>query len=310
MGYNKSMKYAFLLIFIFISPVAFSSPAEEKEEFRINMLDRVQELFGARFNFAANRLDSFFATDRADDELGRSRVRIRTRYTMSEHYNGDHNTLYRINLKLPNLEDRFRYDYYQSDSKINKKEKKHISEEEAKKRLTGNQVNKGWIFNSDIGVSAAIPPRLTARARLRKSFETGTLIHRFVEQITFVTDESGFVHDTSLTSDQTLDERTLFRFINSVRWRISEKDFLTQSGPSILQQLTDNDAINYGAYVYSTVENSAWFMSSYQASIDYRRNLYRQWIYLDIIPGVDFPKYFRWDVNPFLIFQLEVLLGH
>ena len=301
------MGYVFGLLLILLSSLAYSSPAEEREEFRIAILDRVQEMFGARFNFAANRLDSFFATDRADDELGRSRIRIRSRYTMMEHAPGDLNNVYRINLKLPHLEDRFQWDYYQDE------EKKKKGKNNAKKnpeQYPGNELDKRWLFNSDLAFSASIPPRLTARARLRKSFETGTVIHRFVEQLTYITDERGLGNELSLTSDQTLSDVSLFRFLNLVRWRISEKDFFTQHGPSILHQITDDDAISYGASLFTTIENSRPFLTNYQVSTNYRRNLYRQWLYFDTITGLDFPKQFKWDANPFLIFQLEILLGH
>lgn len=295
------MGYILLLTLTLFSGLVYSSPAEEPEEFRIPILDRFQNLFGARMNFVANRLDSFFATERADDELGRSRVRIRTFYTMREQEAGDHTTQYRLNLKLPHLEQKFKYEYYQS---------KPVKESEVKKAKKLDEVKRRWLFNADMGVNATIPPTLTVRGRVRTNFQTGTIINRFVEQLTFITDESGFVHTTSLDSDHSFTPEVLFRFVNSVEWKISQKDFRTQHGPTVLQQITDNDAIRYQAILSTTVDNGVPFVDNYRLGLDYRRNLYRQWLYSDIFTGVDFPKVYSFNVTPYLILQIEMLLGH
>lgn len=296
------MSWVFVLI-LFISPgEIFASPAEEREEFRISLLDRFQDLFGSRINFVANRLDSFFATDRADDELGRSRVRVRSRFITRENARSDLNNQYRVNLKLPHLEEKFRYEYYQENKPLKDKEISQV------KKL--DRVNRGWLFNADVGVNASIPPRLILRARARRSFETGTLIHRFVEQMTYITDESGLIHDTSIESDHSFSPTLLFRFVNSINWEIINKNFDTQHGPTLLQQLTDNDALSYSALLFTKIDDGILFVNNYQLSVDYRRNLYRQWLYLDLVPGVDFPKEFSFNINPFFVVQLEMLLGN
>lgn len=295
------MRYLLVLTILLLSQQLYSSPVEETEEFRIPLLDNIQDVFGSRMNFVANRLDSFFATERADDELGRSRVRIRSFYTVRENQRGDQTNQYRINLKLPHLEEKFKYEYYQD---------KPIKESEIKKAEKIDKVNRGWLFNADLGVNASIPPTIVTRARVRHTFQTGTLINRFVEQITYVTDESGFIHDTSLNSDHSITTDLLFRFVNSVQWKISRKDFDTQHGPTLLHQLTENDAIQYSTLLFTTIVNGVLFANNYQAAVNYRRNLYRQWIYADFITGIDFPKTEGFNVTPFATIQLEMLIGH
>lgn len=314
------MRYLFLLTLIILSELSYGSPAEEPPDNSIPILESVQEIFGTRANFAANRLDSFFATERADDEFGRSRLRIRSRFDIRERMASDLKNQYRINLKLPHLEEKFKYEYYQDKDEREKKKK----EEEAKKSkdqpeqvaalseaelLKKDSLLTGWIFNSDIGVSAAIPPRLTTRARLRKSFVTGTLIHRFVEQLTYVTDQSGLVEETSLNSDHIYNQNLIFRFVNTKRWQVLKKSISTNHGPTWLHRITDNDALNYSATFQTAVDNSSWFLSNYQLAIDYRRNVYRQWVYFDVIPGIDFPKQWSFRRTPFIVFQLEMLFG-
>jgi hypothetical protein len=323
--YNKLMRYVLFLILILLPQIAFSSPAEEPPDNRIPILESAQELFGTRANFAANRLDSFFATERADDEFGRSRLRIRSIYTIRERAIADQTNQYRINLKLPHLEDRFKYDYYQDEKdsperKGKKKEGKFVSQTEKRHRsdirgqteldvLKKDTLKTGWIFNSDIGVSAAIPPKLITRARVRKSFVTGTLINRFVEQLTYITDESGLTNETGLNSDHIYNQNFIFRLVNEVRWTILKKDFTTNHGPTWLHRVSENDAFNYQLTLQTNLDGGTWYVTNYRAAVNYRRNLYKQWIYFDAIPGIDFPKVWSFRRTPFVIFQIELLFG-
>ena len=298
------------MIFLIFPLLAHSSPAEEPKEFRIPILDTAQELFGAHANFAANRLDAFFATERADDEFGRSRVRIRSRYTLRERAKGDQQNQYRINLRLPNLEQRFRYDFDDDETKAKKKdEKAKKSEAEAAMDSKRDKLTESWIFNADMGVTAAVPPKLTTRARLRRNFVTGTLIHRFVEQLTYVTDERGLEEFMEVNTDHVYSEDLLFRFVNNVTWQIVQKDFRTIHGPTLLHRVTEDDAFNYGVFLSTIVDNGRWFVDYYRFQVNYRRNLYKQWVYFDVVPGIDFPKMWSFRRTPFVIFQLELLFG-
>lgn len=301
---------------LLIPIIAFSSPAEEPPDRRIPILESARHLFGTNANFAANRLDSFFATDRADDEFGRSRIRIRSRFEVRERAISDLENQYRINLRLPHLEQKFKYDYYQDDVEDNKKVKLTDEQRKEKKRLEyenslleKDKVNTKWIFNSDIGVSAAIPPKLITRARVRKNIVTGSFIHHFSEQLTYITDESGLVEETRVDSDHIYSENFIFRFINFKRWQILKKDFNTDHGPTFLHRISENDAFVYGFTMQTVIQNGIWYTSNYRLAVNYRRNLYHQWIYLDVIPGIDFPKEWSFRRTPFIILQLEVLFG-
>lgn len=298
--YNKSMRYILASIFIILSSSVFS--AEEKTEKDIYILDEAQALFGDRANLVANRLDSFFATERADDEFGRSRIRIRSQFMLREREVSDLENQYRINLRLPHLEQKFKYEYYQTEE-----EKKLAAEEKEKLKLS--RINRAWLFNIDMGVSAAIPPKLITRARVRRSFETGTFIHRFVEQLTYTTDESGLVEETDLNSDYVFSDSLVFRFINNKRWRVLKKEFDTNHGPTLLHQLSENEAMSYSTTMHTVIDSGVWFVDNYRIAADYRRNLYKQWIYFDVITGLDFPKVWSFRRTPFITFQLEILFG-
>jgi len=295
-----------LIILTLIPVVAFASPAEEYEESSIPILETTQQLLGGQVNTVANRLDLFFADQRADDELARSRIRIRQRYEIRERALMLKETQFRLNIRLPKLEDKFKFEVTEAE-KAEKERKKAKTKAEELKAISENALNKKWQFKADIGVNASIPPKVAARARLRKNWETGDVIHRFVEEWGWFSDRD-WEENTSVDSDLPLEEETLLRFSNTTDWKVTRKAYRTSHGPSIRHRLGDDDAISFGMGLGTVVEDS-WYVANYRISLTYRRNLYHQWIYMDITPGLDFPKVWSFRRTPFIALQLEALFG-
>ena len=289
------------MIFIYglsllISSLVLASPAEEPEEKHVKILESARKVLGDQVNNLANRIDMFFADERADDELARSRIRIKEGYTVREWAKGLERRQIRINLTLPKLQDKFKFEFE------NKTKKKKTSSNTAQTP----KLNERWQFRADTGVVTSVPPVIFTRARLRKNKQTGDIIHRFVQELSWFSDRD-WEETTNLFSDHSIDEVKLFRFTNTANWKITRKQFRTTHGPSLLEQLTIDDAISYGMYFSTTVDNDSWFVDNYRLSFNYRRNLYKQWLYSDINPGLDFPKQWSFRRTPFIFFSLEAL---
>lgn len=286
----------------------FAMPAEEREETRIPILDTAEEFFGHRVNHLANDFDSFFATERADDELGRSRFRLRYNYQVEERAMGRDDMQIRFNLRLPKLEQRFKF----GENKKKKNGKKETEEERRKREAIykdQHKVDERWLANADAGVNASIHPSITLRGRVRKNKETGSFIHRFSQEVSWISTRDGFRNRTQLDTDYSFNQRLLFRFVNNADWRISRKDFTTAHGPTLLHRLSDFDAFSYNFIMSTAVVNGTWFVSNFQLAPNYRRNLYKEILYFDVRPGLNFPKQWHFRRTPFIFAQLELLLG-
>ena len=305
------MSFVLGILILLASTVAFASPAEERKETRIPILDTAEEFFGQRVNHLANDFDSFFATERADDELGRSRLRIRGNYTVEERSIPQDDIQFRFNLRLPKLEQRFKLDLDDKKSKKDKK-KKETPEEKAKREAAFKNrhlVDERWLVNGNVSVNASIHPSVTVQGRLRKSKETGTLIHRFVQEATWISTRDGFRQRTTLNTDHSFSQTFLFRFANTIDWRISQKNFTTAHGPGLFHRLSDFDAMAYSFTMSTVVERGILFVSNYQLAPNYRRNLYKEILFLDITPGINFPKQWSFRRTPFIFVGLELLFG-
>lgn len=289
-----------------IPALVLASPAEEPKVRSIPILDTTQRLLGAEVNTVANRLDLFFADQRADDELARSRIRIRQNYEVRERALMSDEFQLRFNIRLPKLEEKFKFEWDQKEKKYQKTSE--IKGGEQSSQLARNELNKSWQFRADIGVNASIPPRVFSRARLRKNMTSGDIIHRFVNELAWYSDKD-WEDNTTFDSDLSLGDDELLRFRNTMDWKITHKDFKTSHGPRILKRLTLNDALSYGVSFTSIIDDSIWYVDNYRVSATYRRNLYKQWIYFDLTPGLDFPKKWSFRRTPFIAVQLEALFG-
>ena len=294
-----------VLILLLMQARAFASPAEEPRDRNIPILDSTQQLFGMQANTVANRLDLFFADQRADDELARSRIRIRKSYEIRERALMVTKTQFRFNIRLPNLEDKFKFEF---KSKKDEKDKKPKAKGGENTLLAQNELDRTWQFRGDVGFNASIPPTILTRGRLRKNTTSGDIIHRFVEELVWYSDKD-WQENTTLDSDLPIDEDRLIRFRNFADWRITRHKFFTTHGPSLFQRISDDEAIAYGPSLSTIVDNGSWYVTNYRLGVTYRRNLYKQWIYSDITTGLDFPKIWSFRRTPFVLLQLEALFG-
>lgn len=283
-----------------------ASPAEEPKEFRIPILDTAEGFFESEANSVANRLDSFFADQRADDELGRSVVRLRTQYTIRERAIGDFRYQTRFNILLPKIQEKLKRDFFKQKTK--KKKAGVLTRGYYYPSYGEEELNTKWQFHSDAGVNVSLTPRVFTRGRIRKNFRAGKIINRFVEELGWYSDDQ-WLNVISLTSDKKNSENILFRFVNEIRWEVTHHRGTSSHGPSILQQVSDEEALSYNMRGYNQADGNTIFFSNFQLSTTYRRDIYRSIFYFDVTPGLDFPKNWSFRRNPFILFQLEFLLG-
>lgn len=300
--FNELMHLILTLLFL----IGLASASEQKTEEEKNVLDKTHAIFKGNLDYLANRVDSFFATERADDEFGRSTLRIRSNYFTREQEKGDFKISYRINFKIPHLERRIK----EGADRIFKRRKKDDESQDTDNEADQSpHTKKGWIFNADLGVNASIPPKAVIRGRVRRNFLFTNWSHRFSEEITYITEEDGLTELTSFDSDYPVKDNLLFRFINLKTWGVLSKKFDTSHGPTLIHQLTEKDALNYSFIASTKINEGLWLFDNYRLSTRYRRDLYKKWLYFDLITGLDFPKKYSFRRNPFATFQLEILFG-
>lgn len=271
----------------------------------VTLVDDTQDLVDENVTRVANRLDSFFGTQRADDELNRSQIRILYDYRLSEAApKSDFG--FRVNLRLQNLED-FAKKTVQKfmgwDTDLTPQEEAKIAAAEKKKLDDPNR----WLFRQDVGVIASIPPRVFYRTRLRKTWQGKHIVHRYVEELGWYSEEQ-WMNRSTFESDRAMSDVVLFRIFHEKNWAITDQEFTTAHGPSIIHRISESDAFSYNARVFSRIKGPL-YLDGYSLSVSYRRRLRGNWLYGDMTPALDFPKVVSFRRTPSILFRIEILFG-
>lgn len=303
------MRLFLLLATIFLTGARASEEVVPVEKER-DLLTRSHDLISLRLVRLADQLDSFFGETRADDEINRSSIRINHGYTLRMEKAPLQETNVRINLRLKNLENLFKFSVERNEQAPTEPAQPIQPNEPHSPpiRPVEDIEAEPWRFRMDAGLNANIPPNVFARSRLRKNWNWPWVIQRFTEELTW-SSELGWIQTTTLFHDKQLSPISLLRFTNEQNWQISEQTFQTTHGPSILQNLTEHDALSFNFRVQTTVIDSVWANSNYQVGVFYRRNLKDFWLFGEIGPAIDFPRLERFRRAPSILFRLETFFS-
>ena len=94
-----------LLIYLFIGPALAQDVSEKKDS---NLVDDTHKSVSDTILLFTNRIDSFFGTQRGDEEANGSKVRVYLDHNMREYENDRSRIDLRFTLKLPQLEKLFK----------------------------------------------------------------------------------------------------------------------------------------------------------------------------------------------------------
>lgn len=303
--------YLRLLLFcgtLAAAPARGNAPAPAPEPRKPLLLDRTRSLISGRLIKLANNLDSFFGEQRADDELNRSSMRVSYDYRLRQEKTPTDDTQVRFNLRLPNLEKLFRFSIEKNEpTELERDQRPPGATDVAPAEAPAETPVDPWRFRSDVGLNVSYPPVVFARSRLRKNWIFPWFIQRFSEEFGYFTDR-GWVQNTTVFHDQALTKSLLLRFVNQQDWAISDKVFRTAHGPSLLTDVSEDDAVSLNLRMTSVVEDY-WYVNNYNVSVAYRRNLRDQWLFGEIVPGVDFPKSEAFRRAPSILLRIETLFA-
>lgn len=270
----------------------------------LNLVDGTQEVLDENVTRVANRLDSFFGNQRADDELNRSQLRLSYSYQLAETVPKD-DFAFRVNLRMSNIENYFKTLIDKTLDWEVKKTPKQIAKEEKERRKKEDPHN--WLWRNDVGVIASVPPRAFYRSRLRKTISGKDIVHRFVEELAWFSQEQ-WINTATFESDRAMTMSMLFRMAHQLNWAITDEEFTTSHGPSIIHTISARDAMSYNARVLTRVKGP-YYLDGYSLSINYRRRVRGNWLYGEVTPALDFPKVTSFRRTPSILFKIEALFG-
>lgn len=307
-------RFLFLWSIIFLGPISSFAEEEKKDNPpSTTVIDKAHQQVSSTILLISNRIDSFFGSQRGDDEANGSRLRLFYDTTYQQNQRANSKADIRFTLRLPTLENFFKLDFKReggvtppTNEELEKAESQSTPPDPTPKQLL-IQASK-WTFNFNAGLRLDIPPNIFARARLRRTF---TLFNAFefnpTQEATWFREEGfglNFTHDL----DYPITNDLLFRIVNSAFWR-DETDLITTShGPTLFHQLSSRRAISYSAQAQG-VGRPFFYINAYVGSINYRQLVHSNWMFFNFSPSVSFPKDNDWKEVYTLFIRLEAVFG-
>ena len=148
-------------------------------------------------------------------------------------------------------------------------------------------------------------PRLKLRLRFHHDFERVTT--RFTQSF-FWESIDGFGEKSQFDIDQQVPRAYLRRLTTSVLW--SEDSDGVEAGQSFsyYKYLSNRRVIGARVGLAGVLEPNMR-MDNYTARLIYRKRVHRNWIYLEIEPGVDFPRDRDFQATGFVNVKLDIIFG-
>lgn len=257
----------------------------------------------------ANRIDSFFGSERSLDEKNGSTLRIVPSYIFFEHKKPIAELGVNLNLKLIHLEQKAKQlekairDEFVTSSPSDNKTSSNIQKEKEKPSSEND-----WHYNFESKLASRPAIYYSGKLRARKNYTGHILFHHFSLSAGWDTDDQ-WSQKTTFTSDRAINEALLFRFNNDLSWYITEKLLQTSHGPSLIHTINKYNFVSYNfQLIFGNNENKLEHWNTVY-SINFRHGTPSQKIFIDLIPMYSYPKedYFS-EVKSFEV-RLEYFFG-
>lgn len=263
---------------------------------------------------AAN-LDHYFTEQTFDEGPNESYIKLELRDTMFEQ--GDHEYDVRIKAKvdLPNTERRlkliFSSDERQDESLESRTRAISTGERVGRQSsVTGIEYTPSaewhrWKRSARLGIRVRVPLVPFARYRLLREWEMGEHWDgRFRESFWYF-DDRGWGATSEISFSRPINEQLSFKLWGEAEYKDSEDGYEFVQGYSLFHFLSERALAEYRmGFIGSSQPNPR--TNSFFWGLHYRRSLYEDWVFLNFIPEIYYPREEGWSAEPSVTFKLEV----
>lgn len=280
------------------------------------LIDMTQFYVGGTMQSISGSLDSFISRDPSLVE-NESYMRLRLARVFEEGGESYSRHDFSARLDLPKTKGRMQL-LVESDNRDLEslaEQKRNVSEDQSSLRNEDNSVSAAvrfllpdisdWNPSFDVGVRAQTPPNPFTRFRVHNIYAMPDLWHfRTNHEISFyhqqgLRQQSFFIFDRPLGDD--------WLFANTAEWHWRKKDAELEYDNILAFTHFHTE---YKTYVYRTgaffQERPKSQLQSYFVEINYRRKLYRDWLYAEMIPALHWRREQDFKSQASLTFRLQI----
>lgn len=249
----------------------------------------------------ARAIDRYFAGEGALAEDNETYMRVRLAETWIEGGRWEEDNDLKFRLDLPATKDRYRFVVaYRPDDEEETLADRTLPSSTARPTdgeqsffagavRTVKDEARHWEGRAQLGIKARWPldpfVRLNSRREVRISDHWALNVRNGGAWYT----SSGFRTEHSLAFDRILTPAALFRTTTSAQWREEDDTLEFAQVFDLFHSIDQRRLLDYQIGVLG----NSWSHSHvniYYASVIYRQDLYRQWLYLNLVPQIAFPR--------------------
>lgn len=290
---------------------------EEDDRLEIEALDWSRDQVADYIEGLNDGLDLFFAEtlfgdEVIDDESSGSNGRL---FFKSSRVKGepsvDYQTGVNVKLVLPNTNNRFKFLIETEEDDDQNKESDLLGTTDNVTYATALRFqlarSERWKTTWDNGISWEGEPVPFSRIRTRR-IQYYQLWHtRFYQSLYYRTNQ-GWGERTTYEATRPLNLRQHFRAGISASYKLNDDYFVLSNGYGIFHEISDRAVILFGFGINGDT-NGIEKVNAYTISTGYRREIYRNFIFIDFIPEVSWPRDKNFEPTPAIRFDIEMIFG-
>ena len=296
-----------------------AQPVFPDEESYFNWLDKPRDYLSHSFVSLSTRVDRFFADERVFQESRTSYLRFYGDLVLRKSGASNFNPQLQAKVVLPALEKRLHI-LLESNSDITGTEPTSSvpTQSGAPKVNVPSDFRAAvqvlltdsphWNINTDAGArfhGLSLPPFVRVRASRVQTVHQWQF--RFTEAAYWY-EQSGMGESTLFDTDYKFNDQYLGRSRTQAIWSDHDQRFDFEQSFFLFNPIDDSHALSYQASVYGQSQPNS-HVTDYAISAIWRTRIHREWLFLDIQPGLSWPETDSFHITPTILLRVEAIFG-
>lgn len=296
-----------------VSDITTGLAAEEEKPF-FEFLDAPQESVSTGIESLAQSIDEFFAAEKVLYETSGSYVQLTGDLLFEEPGEVHSKGRIRVRLRVPHTQKKLKL-VLENDPDEQRSTVERVTDQapqtgnEDRDLFAGVEKDMGkpekWQLKPSVGLKLRLPIEYYVRLRANRTYQYERW-RLYLSETPYWFDTTGFGFDSVMEWSYPLRNDLLFRSVTTLRYT-DERDMFDASQILVLAQtFSPTRAITYEAAVFADSE-PAVYATQYLLLARYRQRVHSDYMFLEIVPQVNYLKENDFNDEPSLLLRLEFL---
>lgn len=302
----------FITGMLFISATRADSPHGHAHAF-IEKLDAQHLRLSRRVVGLAEDLDSYFAGNEIVEVGNKSYVKLRLESFFEKGGGRDFRVRMKGKLDLPNTRQKIRLFFDNKADNASTLSAKSFQNDPRKD--TSSEVGleylkdrKVWSYSTSLGLKPELPLNPVIKFKAERPVDVGdTWDSRFTQKIRYY-HEKGWIEESAISFERPLDNDSRLRVLSELQFQDRYNSFEFAQIFSIHRRLTEKSSIQYSVGGFANSRPS-WKSSNYFVMLEYRKDINKGWLFMNVAPVLEFPRWDAFKPNPSLSLSLEAVFS-